>query len=167
MATLISLLELATWARQDPATVAADPFAVLVLQTATEIVCDTASQPNWELQTPPMLVPRKAKRICMFLAGRTYLNPDGTVSENVGPLGERRPELMAMAAANMQLLPSEEGQLEGLAPDGGTGLWVQPTTRGEDPVSDTVFLYDDSGSDWAIPYGVEGTTDAYGDPEEI
>lgn len=161
MTTLITMEQFATWARQDPATVAADPFATLVLQTATEIVCDTAEQPNWETQTPPMTVPRKAKRVCMFLAGRTYLNPDGTVAENVGPLGERRPESMAIAAANMQLLPSEEEILVGLVPDGPAGLWVQPTTRKDKAEDDVVYLPDNSGSDWWIPYGDPNTTNAF------
>jgi hypothetical protein len=161
MPTLITMEQFATWARQDPATVAADPFAQLVLQTATEIVCDEAEQPTWETQDPPIVVPRKAQRICMFLAGRTYLNPDGTVSENVGPIGERRPEAMAMAAANMQLLPAEEDQLASLRPDGSTGLWVQPTTRWDAAEDDTVYLPDSSGSDWWIPYGDSSTTNAF------
>lgn len=161
MATLISLAELATWARQDIATVSADPFAVLVVQTATEIVCDEAEQPNWELQNPPVVVPRKAKRICMFLAGRTYLNPDGTISESVGPLNERRPEAMAMASANMQLLPAEEADLRSLVPDGPADLWIQPTTRVDAAEDDVVYLPDDSGSDWWIPYGDPNTTNAF------
>lgn len=161
MATLISIEQFAIWARQDVATVAADPFATLVLQTATEIVCDEAEQPNWEIQSPPVVVPRKAKRICMFLAGRTYLNPDGTVSESVGPLNERRPEAMAMAAANMQLLPGELADLESLVPDGPSGLWVQPTTRADAAEDTTVYLPDDSGSDWWIPYGDPNTTNAF------
>lgn len=161
MATLISIEQFATWARQDVAVVAADPFAQLVLQTATEIVCDEAEQPNWELQTPAVAVPRKAQRICMFLAGRTYLNPDGTVSEQVGPLSERRPEAMAMAAANMQLLPAEEQDLHTLRPDSSTGLWIQPTTRWDAVEDDTVYLPDSSGSDWWIPYGDPNTTNAF------
>ena len=162
MPNLVSIDAFATWVRQDIGTVAADPFAALVLQTATEIVCDAASQPNWQIQSPPVTVPRKAIRICMFLAVRTYLNPDGTVAEAVGPLNERRPESMAIAAMNMQLLPDEETELSGLAPDGSTGLWVQPTTRtddgGEDPA---VYIPDDSGSDWWIPYGDSSTTNAF------
>lgn len=161
MATLISIEQFATWARQDIATVAADPFAALVLQTATEIVCDTAEQPNWETQAPPVVVPRKAKRVCMFLAGRTYLNPDGTVAEAVGPLNERRPESMAIAAANMQLLPGEIADLESLVPDGPVGLWIQPTTRWDKAEDDTVYLPDSSGSDWWIPYGDPNTTNAF------
>jgi len=161
MTTLISIEQFATWARVDVATLAADPFAQLVLQTATEIVCDTAEQPNWELQSPPVVVPRKAKRVCMFLAGRTYLNPDGTVAEAVGPLNERRPEAMAMAAANMQLLPGEEEDLLTLVPDGPAGLWVQPTTRTDAVEDDVVYLPDSSGSDWYIPYGDPNTTNAF------
>jgi hypothetical protein len=161
MATLVSMEQFAVWTRQDLATMAADPFATLVLQTATEIVCDTAEQPNWETQSPPVAVPRKAVRICMFLAGRTYLNPDGTVAENVGPLGERRPESMAIAAANMALLPAEEEQLLTLVPDGPAGLWIQPTTRMDDAEDDVVYLPDSSGSDWWIPYGDASTTLAF------
>jgi len=161
MTALVSMSQFATWIRQDVATVAADPFATLVLQTATEIVCDTAQQPNWELQSPPVVVPRAAVRVCMFLAGRTYLNPDGTISESVGPLNERRPESMALAAANMQLLPSEEDLLLTLVPDGPAGLWIQPTTRADAAEDDTVYLPDSSGSDWWIPYGDPNTTLAF------
>jgi hypothetical protein len=161
VSTLITMDQFATWARQDVATLSADPFAVLVLQTATEIVCDTANQPNWELQSPPVVVPRQARRICMFLAGRAYLNPDGTISESVGPLSERVPESMAIAAANMQLLPAEEAALAAMAPDGTTGLWIQPTTRSDASEDDAVYLPDDSGSDWYIPYGDASTTVAF------
>ena len=161
MPTLITTDQLATWARQDPGIVAGDPFAELVLQTATEIVCDEAEQPNWELQNPVVVVPRKAVRICMFLAGRTYLNPDGTISTTVGPLGERVPEKMAMAAANMQLLDAERDMLHTLMPDGTTGLWIQPTTRTDPAEDDVVYLADNSGSDWWIPYGDASTTVAF------
>jgi hypothetical protein len=161
MPNLVSASTLATWARQDIAVVAADPFAALVLTTASNIVTDEAEQPNWEIQSPVVAIPRKALRICMFLAGRTYLNPDGTIATAVGPLNERVPEAMAMAAANMTLLEEEKRDLWTLRPDGSTGLWIQPTTRLDDSETTAVFLPDNSGSDWWLPYGDSSTTAAF------
>jgi hypothetical protein len=161
MATLISLTELATWARKDPAVVGADPFATLVVNTASNIVTDKAQQPNWEIQSPAVEVPRAAKRICMFLAGRTYLNPDGEIATNVGPLGARVPEAMAMAAANMQLLAAEIDELLDLRPSGSGGLWVQPTERGDAVLGTDVYIPDDSGSDWWIPMGDDYSSVAF------
>lgn len=159
MPNLITLDELATWTRQDIAVVAADPFAEMVVQTASEIVCDAAGQPNWIDQTPAVIVPRTAKRITMFLAGRTYLNPDGEISTNVGPLGSRVPEKMAMAAANMGLLPEELQQLEALAQPPG-GLYTIPTTNQDVAADTTVWLEVEGGGD-ALPYGDSSTTLAF------
>lgn len=159
MPNLLTVDELATWTRQDIATVAADPFAELVLTTASELIADTANQPNWLNQTPPVAVPRVAKRICMFLAGRTYLNPDGEISTSVGPLGSRVPEKMAMAAANMSLLEDERLQLESLASPPG-GLFTIATTNQDVAADTTVWLPVEGGGDW-LPYGDDSTTLAF------
>jgi hypothetical protein len=68
---------------------------------------------------------------------------------------------MAIAAANMALLPAEEEQLLTLVPDGPAGLWIQPTTRVDAAEDDVVYLPDSSGSDWWIPYGDPNTTLAF------
>ena len=156
---LITLEELATWTRQDIAVVAEDPFAQLVITTASEIVSDAAQQPNWIDQNPVVAVPRTAKRITMFLAGRTYLNPDGEISTSVGPLGSRVPDKMAMAAANMSLLDEERLQLEALASPPG-GLFTIATTNQDVTADTTVWLPAEGGGDW-LPYGDDSTTLAF------
>jgi hypothetical protein len=160
MANLVTAQELAIWTSKDIATVAADPFATMVLAKATELIVDKAEQPGWE--EDPSTAKRRAKTICLLVASRTYLNPQGEIATNVGPLGARIPEAMAMAAGTMSLTEAEEAELEGMQPTtpGQTGLWVQPTTRVyKDPV-ETIYLADNTGSDWEIPYLDPNETDA-------
>ena len=162
--TLTSLANLATWTRRDPAVVAADPLAQMVLEMATELVTSKAAIPStWP--TDPTLVPARARTICLLVAGRTYTNTRSVVSSAVGPISET---ILAEMAAAMQLTDAEEEELEGLAGDNGdafAGLWTITTTRGEEPDLPVIALPDNSGSDWLIPYAVPGETGAL-DPED-
>lgn len=161
--TLETLAHLALWTGKDPVAVAADPFAQFVLEKATELVVDKAGIPA-EWVTDPTLVPARAKTICLLVASRTYTNRRSIISQSVGPISET---MMAQMAAAMQLTEAEAEELQDMANDNaGTfgGLWVLPTTRGDDyPLPETVHLPDSSGSDWLIPYGTEGETGAFGE----
>lgn len=158
--TLETLENLAVWTGKDPEIVEADPFAQMVLERATELVVEKAEIPAaWV--SDPTLVPSRAKTICLLLAARTYTNRRSVISQSVGPISE---SILAAMAAAMQLTEAEAEELEGMAnseePFGG--LWVLATTRGTDvPIIDTVNLPDSSGSDWLIPYAVEGETGAF------
>lgn len=158
--TLETLAHLALWTGKDPAVVAADPFAEFVLEKATELVVDKAGIPStWVVD--PTLVPARAKTICLLVASRTYTNRRSIISQSVGPISET---MMAQMAAAMQLTEAEAEELQDMANDNAGafgGLWVLPTTRGTDvPVIDSINLPDSSGSDWLIPYAVEGETGA-------
>jgi hypothetical protein len=159
--TLETLAHLALWTGKDPAVVAADPFAQFVLEKATELVIDKAGIPaGWVLDAT--LVPARAKTICLLVASRTYTNRRSVISQGVGPISET---IMAQMAAAMQLTEAEAEELQDMANDNAGafgGLWVLSTTRGPDyPIQDTVILPDSSGSDWNIPYAVEGETGAF------
>lgn len=161
MATLETLEHLAIWTGKDPAVVAADPFAQMVLDRATEMVIQKAGIPStWE--TDPTLVPSRAKTICLLLAARTYTNRRSVISSGVGPISE---SILAAMAAAMQFTEAEAEELQDMANDNAGafgGLWVLQTTRGDDyPIQDTVVLQDSSGSDWGLPYAVEGETGAF------
>lgn len=159
--TLETLAHLALWTGKDPAVVAADPFAQFVLEKATELVVDKAGIPStWTVD--PTVVPARAKTICLLVAARTYTNRRSIISQAVGPISET---MMAQMAAAMQLTEAETEELEQMRQEGAGdfgGLWVLSTTRGTDyPIQDTVNLPDSSGSDWLIPYAVEGETGAF------
>lgn len=160
MAMLETLEHLATWTGKDPAVVVADPFATMVMERATELVIEKAEIPStWEVD--PSLVPSRAKTICLLVAARTYTNRRSVISNSVGPISET---LMAQMAAAMQLTEAEAEELAAMAGADNAygGLWVISTTRGTDvPIIDNVNLPDSSGSDWLIPYAVEGETGAF------
>lgn len=158
MATLVSISQLAVWTREDIEP--DDPFALMVLDEATALVVDYCGRPDWE--DAPGTAPRLARRICLIVAGRTYLNPDMEVATGTGPISSR---VRDEAAAGMQLTESEMEQLDTIpAPPGDTGykgLFTITTTRGADPAEQPVLLYDNSGSPWPIEYANEGDTTAF------
>lgn len=155
MAALLTIPELAAWAREPVGY--DDPWAQLVIESASELVCTTARQPTWTRETAPA----RAKQIAGHLAARSFKNPDSIEFEGaVGPLGgDRRSEAVAVA---LHLTDAERAELERLSPGvAGGGLWVQPMTSGTATAGD-VYLRDSSGSDWMIAYLAEGDMQALG-----
>lgn len=135
MATLIDIPTLATFARTeiDPN----DEFALLVLEEASGLVCDTAGHPEWE--DNPTSAPRAARRICLQVAYRTFTNPDFEVAYGLGPLSGRSLDLYAMG---LNLTDVEMETLEDLQPKGTSGLWVQPITSDTDDYPKEVYAHD-------------------------
>lgn len=163
---LISERELALWTQTPEATVAADPFAAEVREKVSDYVRFVAGQTRetWTAAT----VPYDARVIVLWMAKRTYQNPDQIVQEGVGPLNERR---LDEAALGMALTESERETLEDYktgAAVGGGGLWVLSLDDTAPTVAAAVvFVPDDSYSDWYIPMfspGDPGDPNLY--PEE-
>jgi hypothetical protein len=157
MPEIITLAELATFTRSDPEEVAEDPYAAMILELASGLVCDTASHPEWE--TSGAGGPRAARRICLQVAGRTYTNPDLETSSNTGPIGSR---VIDWAAYGLTLTEAEEEELEGLqgiddAPK--TGFWTLALFGSEAERVDTVYLPDSNGAQ-PIPYLDPSESDA-------
>lgn len=149
MATpLLGIPDLGTWTRQEIGY--DDAWAAAVLEAASDLVRSAAQHPEWTAQT----VPARARQICAHVAARTYLNPDSVSGEGgIGPIGGDR--IVEELAKALHLTAAERDELEGMSPSGanggGGGLWVQPINA--TPVEEgDVYLADDSGSDWMIPY---------------
>lgn len=148
---LITPAELALWTQNDEADVIADPWAAEVLDKVSQMARFLGGQTieTWTLATAPFDV----RMVALQVAKRVYSNPDQEVSTQVGPIGSR---VLEAAALLMELTDSERATLtkynsEG-DPDGGGGLWVLATTRGEETVPGaTYYVPDDSLSDWYIP----------------
>lgn len=159
MATLISVQELALWTST---TIAADdPKALLVLELASGLVCDTAEHPEWEVDVVP---PRAARRICFQVAGRTWTNPDLEVAWGIGPLSGRN---LDWAAYGLTLTPAEEEELEDLqgGPDDGiNGLWILGVVP--EPTVDPIVYVNDQYGQQTIPYLDPRELDAM-TPEEL
>jgi hypothetical protein len=152
MADLITLQELATWARREIEP--DDTFAATVISAASLVVSETAQHPEWT-RSGATAAPPRAKLICAMLAKRTYLNPDAVVREgSIGPIGGD--SYIEDFARTLELTAAETATLQGFIGDGTGaaygGLWIQPTTRG-DLEMQGVFIPDSGGSDWMIPYG--------------
>src|SRR5688500_14520093 len=89
MPTLASISELKVVA-QRPDLDNEDPFALLILELASNKVTDYCGHPEWEEDgTGDATPPRAARRIALFMAKRTFENPDAEVAYGVGPLSGR------------------------------------------------------------------------------
>lgn len=126
-----------------------DAFALWICEAASDLVRDTAGMFDWDTNT----VPFRAKLIALLVAKRTWLNPESKIAKGVGPLTTRYADREALG---MWLSLEETAALvamgDGAAP-GTPTLGVIKTTRGAVETHSTEFRFDDSGSDWAIPYG--------------
>lgn len=162
---LITEGELATICRLDAIPVARQAHATMVIDLASDLIRDTAEHKEWTSAT----VPFRAKLICLLVAKRSFQNPDAVLVEgSVGPIGGDR--VTALHALGLYLSDVEKADLVALRGDGTQAtnpnrLWVL-TNGGGIPESTTGYVFDDSGSDWAIPYVDLGETDLMNDPAD-
>lgn len=164
MTTLVSVAQLEVATQNAPGSLVDDAFAAWVLEEASGLVCDTARHAEWE--DDPSTAPRAARRICLMVAKRTFQNPDAvTVEGAIGPIGGDR--VLDFQAMGLMLTEAEEEELIDLrgGAGGSGGLWVQPI--GEAAADRTAYLFDSSGSDWAIPYGDFASTDAFTETTDV
>jgi hypothetical protein len=145
---LLTTRELALWTQNDPDVVAADDFALEVLDKVSEMARFLGAHPLWTL-TPATAntVPFDVRMVVLQVAKRCYSNPDQVVSENIGPIGERRLDAAAML---LDLTDAERTTLTKYNPEGDPDaerneLWVLTTTRGTTPdlVEPVLFVSDD------------------------
>lgn len=158
---LVSITDFEKWVQEDP--IAREDFAALVLDWASRLVRETCKHDEWTSSTAPFT----AKRITLLVAKRTYQNPGQEIATAIGPLSSR---VLDEAAAGMRLTDQERAELLPLIGDGTPGsdpnrVWILTNGGGIPPVS-TGFVFDDSGSDWAIPYVDFDSTDAMMTPAD-
>lgn len=145
---LVTTQELALWSQTDQATVDADPFAAEVLSKVSDYVRFVAGQDitTWTYDTAPF----DAKLIALWMARRTYVNPDQEKTTGTGPISSTVVDAATLA---MNLSDEERKTLEGYRGDQPTGLWTMSMGGdGSTILKPTVYVSDDSGSDWEIPY---------------
>lgn len=160
MATLINVATLATFARTEIEP--DDEFALLVLDEASGLVCDTAKHPEWE--DSPSTSPRAARRICLQVAYRTFSNPDFEIAYGLGPLSGRSLDLYAMG---LNLTEAETEELEDLWPTSSSGgLWVQPID-GDSTMYPSEVMAHDRWYPASDPIPFLGPEDAYAMTPEV
>lgn len=153
MADLITTQVLATWTQNDPAEVAADPFALEVVDKVSRLAQFLGGHPEWTL-TGTTAAPFDVQMVVLQVAKRTYANPDQEVSTTVGPLGSR---VLDTAALLTDLTETERRTLVKYNvngdPDSSGSIWVLET--GRDPINTqpdpVLYVPDDSLSDWYTP----------------
>lgn len=83
-------------------------------------------------------VPASVRAVVLRVAERVYRNPQGFRSESAGDYSYQRPEAglgMYLTEAELRIIRRALGR---------TGLWTQPTTRGDDEIC-TLFAEDSYG----------------------
>lgn len=134
MADLLTLETLARWTQEDPVEVAADPFAVDLIDKLSQLICYLGGHPDWSLEVGPDRVPIDVEMVMLQVAKRSYENPDQIVQESVGPLSERKAEV---AALFMSFTDAERATITKHNPAGDPNtpvatLYTIVTTRGSE-----------------------------------
>lgn len=180
MADLLTTATLARWTQNDTAEVAADPFAVDLIQKVSQLICfigghdgtkvdaDGSTIPEWTLELGPDQAPIDVQMVALKVIKRSYENPEQIIQAgNIGPLGGDR--VADVQALFMDFTEDErrtiarynpDGDPSG-DPDGGGVIFTIPTTRGvETSMPVTLYVPDDQQINlelsadprpWAIP----------------
>jgi hypothetical protein len=155
MADLLTKNTLALWTQNDPAEVEVDPFAAEVIDKVSQMAQFLGGHPEWVLTPGVNLAPFDVQMVVLQVCKRTYSNPDQEVSSQVGPIGAR---VLDVAAMLLDLTDTERATLTKYNPEGdpntGDGQ-LHIVSIGRDAAStlpdSTLFVPDDSLSDWYIP----------------
>lgn len=181
MAALLTPRELALWTSstvgKSEAEVAADPFAIEVIDKVSQMVqfvgghdgtkLDLAGAiiPAWTLEPGTAQAPFDVRMVVLQVCKRAYENPKQVIQEgSIGPIGGDR--ILDVGALLLSLSESERATLskyniEGDPDNGQTTLFTMATTRGtESTLATTLYVGDDqqinleSSADpreWMIP----------------
>lgn len=169
MADLLTTATLAKWTQEDPAEVAADPFAVDLIDKISQLICyigghdgtvdDPESElvppekiPEWTLELGPTQAPIDVQMVALKVIKRSYENPTQVVQEgSIGPLGGDR---VADVQALFMDFTEEERRIIARhnpygdpLPDEDSGeVFVLATTRGSEttlPQTSPLYVGDD------------------------
>lgn len=165
MADLLTTATLAKWTQGDPDEVAADPFAIDLIDKVSQLICfigghdgtvlDEAGDlvPEWTLDQGPDRAPIDVQMVALQVIKRSYENPGQVLQEgSVGPLGGDR--VSDTQALFMEFTDSERKTVAKYNPNGdptdldseGGQVFVLQTTRGEEttlPQTSPLYVSDD------------------------
>lgn len=180
MAALLTTQTLAKWTQEDPAEVAADPFALDVIDKVSQLICfigghdgtkvdaDGEVIPEWDLELGPTQAPIDVQMVALKVIKRSYQNPEQILQEgSIGPLGGDR--VADIQALFLDFTDDERATIAKYNPDGdpagagdGAGeVFVLQTTRGDETtMPSTGYVGDDqqinlnstnAAPEWMIP----------------
>lgn len=167
MADLLTTATLAKWTQSEDAEVAADPFAVDLIEKASALICfigghdgtkldeDDVAIPEWSLDGSgdTVVAPIDVQMVALQVIKRSYENPGQVLQEgSVGPIGGDR--VADTQALFMDFTETERRTVAKYNPDGdptdteGTAgeVFVLPTTRGDEttlPQTSPLYVGDD------------------------
>lgn len=150
MADLLSTATLANWVQEDPAEVAANPFAVDLISKVSALICFLGGHdatkytsatppvliPEWTLSAGPSLAPIDVQMVALQVIKRSYENPTQIIQEGaVGPLGGERYAdthalFMDFTEAERKTLTKYNVDGDPTPGDGSGEIFVLATTRG-------------------------------------
>lgn len=109
-----------------------DPYTLLMMEGASEVVRDVAEQPDWTLET----IPARGRIIALWLARRAWEDEGNLARRTSGPISQSFRE---DGVYGLNLEPAELEWLQGHRPDGDSGLFIMRNlggTRGRRPFGD-------------------------------
>lgn len=159
MAALLTTATLAKWTQEDPAEVAADPFAIDLIDKVSQLVCfigghdGTKDDPDSELDPPDkipewslvadtpadaIVAPIDVQMVVLQVCKRSYENPGQVLQDgSIGPIGGDR--VTDVQALFMDFTEAERATISKYNVDGdptvqeGAGeVFVLQTTRGDE-----------------------------------
>jgi len=149
MADLLTTETLARWTQNDPAEVAADPFAVDLIAKVSELVQFVGGHPEWDLDVDPLTkAPFDVQMVVLQVCKRSYENPTRIIQEgNVGPLGGDR--FADEQALFMDLTETERATIAKYNPDGDPDggaaevFTIRTSTDSDMPWTPPLYVEDD------------------------
>lgn len=149
MADLLTTQTLARWTQSDEAEVAADPFAIDLIDKISQLICFIGGHPNWTLDAGVDQAPIDVQMVALQVIKRSYENPTRILQEgSIGPLGgDRFADTQALFA---EFTDAERATIAKYNADGdpsgeGGQLFVLQTTRGDEttlPVGSPLYVGD-------------------------
>jgi len=160
MADLLTPQTLAKWTQEDPVEVAADPFALDLIDKVSQLICYIGGHdgtkvdangddiPEWTLDLGPSQAPIDVQMVALKVIKRSYQNPDQIVQAgSIGPLGgDRVAEIQALfmdfTDEERQILSryNVDGDPNGITDDAGT-IFTMRIDRGDTPLLSTSPLF--------------------------
>lgn len=164
MADLLTTATLARWTQNDPAEVAADPFAADLIDKVSQLICfigghdgtkvDSAGVviPEWTLDPGPNQAPIDVQMVALQVIKRSYENPTQIIQEGgIGPIGGDRyadTQALFMDFTDAERATVAKYNVDGdpTTPVGAGEIFTVPTTRGDEtsmPQSSPLYVSDD------------------------
>jgi hypothetical protein len=124
MSNLVKLEELELLLKVPEGTLVDDDYTEFMMQAASDLVRETAEQPNWVLEvvdSGDVLAPTRARIIATYVAKRAWQDKGNLVRRTAGPISQTFAD---GGVTGLSLTPEEREWLNGRRPGGSGGLLI-------------------------------------------